>query len=122
MRIKVNHDLYDISGRLREIDKRYYLVWNTTSSRYEIHYEGQKNTFLISLPYARLDKRAIDCLYKSSIHKIDLADIDRQNDTLDQKNSQDMKYENNYRLREMLSFGDRVGHDISFDSHPTHWI
>lgn len=55
----ITQDLYGIAGRLKEIDRGYFAVYNPRKSRYEIHHKGQKNTFCLAVPYDILDERTL---------------------------------------------------------------
>ena len=122
MRTEVKYDFYDILGRLREIDGRLSIMWNTLSSKYEVHFAGISNTLLLTLPYDRLDSRAVEYYKRASIHNVDFESIDRQNDYLDDKASEDRKYENHYKLKEMLDFGNKLSQDVDFSSPDSRWI
>ena len=38
--IRITDDVYFIASRLREIDDTYYVVYNATRGRYEVHSDG----------------------------------------------------------------------------------
>lgn len=60
MLIKITGDLYHIDQRLKEIDKGYYIMFNTQKNSYEIHSSTQKNnSYCLTLPYSKLDARAV---------------------------------------------------------------
>ena len=68
MIIKIETDVYFIAQRLRGIDNNYFVVYNTKTKKYEIHYSGQiGGSFCLSLPYDVLDERAIEMVYKTKI-------------------------------------------------------
>lgn len=63
-KIEIKQDLYNICKRLKQIDSSYFVMYNKSTSKYEIHSSEQYgNTYALTIPYNKLDKRAIDyCL------------------------------------------------------------
>lgn len=82
MLIKINTDNLFILERLREIDKSYFIVFNTKFNRYEVHSSRQaENTFCVGLPFLTLDERVIDFVQKTRIENIEklLDEIEKNN-------------------------------------------
>ena len=82
MKTHITGDLYNISGRLKEIDSGYYAVYDYKLRRYEVHHIGQKgNTLCIVLPYDRLDARAIEHVRRTRAERREqiISDMERRN-------------------------------------------
>ena len=78
----LNSDVYNISNRVKEIDKYYYVVLNTSTGKYEIHNSSQiGSTYCLTLPYNELDERTLNYIHKTkSIHIENiLNDIEKEN-------------------------------------------
>ncbi len=72
MKIKIKNDVYDISNRIKEIERNYYIVFNTSKNNFEIHNSNQKGgTYCLTLPYACLDARALTYVHKTKTKNID---------------------------------------------------
>lgn len=91
MLIKINTDNYFITQRIKEIDKHYFIVFNTTSNKFEIHNERQaENTYCVGLPFIELDERTIDFVLKtqaSNVEKI-IEEIEKNNKKIEEKNKE----------------------------------
>jgi hypothetical protein len=57
--IRIKDDLFDIASRLKEIDGRYFLVYNKKYGRFEVHAEGMRDSLSCVLPFDRPDARTI---------------------------------------------------------------
>lgn len=80
--VKITHDVFDIADRLKEIDEGYYLVYNLTRKRYEVHHgEGEKSLQLV-LPYDSLDARCVQRVRETRREYVEnmLRDMDRENE------------------------------------------
>ena len=71
-RIIVKNDVQDISGRIKEIDKGYFIVRNLRSRQFEVHWgipeEGNgMKTHELTLPFEELDQRTLDLTRETSI-------------------------------------------------------
>ncbi|MDD2445770.1 MAG: hypothetical protein PHX09_03050 [Clostridia bacterium] len=101
MLIKVETDVFFISERLREIDKDYFIIFNSKTQGFEIHHKGQiMNTFCLNVPYRTLDARTLELVQKTRIEN-----IKNITDNLDNENIKTEELLNNQTLnvaRDML--------------------
>ena len=66
MKIKICSDVYNISKRIKYIDKDYYVVYDTSKQHFEVHNSSQIGTsYCLTLPYDELDERAIKYVLKT---------------------------------------------------------
>lgn len=82
MKIKINHDTYNISKRICHIDKGYYIMYDVSTKKFEVHNSKQyKNTFCLKLPYKELDERTLNYVNLTRSENIDkiLKEIEQQN-------------------------------------------
>jgi NH3-dependent NAD+ synthetase len=64
----IKSDLFNIGGRLKQIDKNYFIVRNHQTAEFEVHYKGQiGGTFALSIPYDKLDERTLKRVRETSI-------------------------------------------------------
>ena len=72
MKIKLASDVYNISKRIKEIDKDYYIVYNTSKGKFEVHNSSQiGSSYCLTLPYNALDERTLKFVRKTSVANID---------------------------------------------------
>jgi len=87
----IEKDLYNISGRLKEIDKGYFIVYNTKKEKYEIHNAfNKRGTYCFTSPYKSLDNRTYDYCLKTRIENSDklIREMEKQNENKEkQKNN-----------------------------------
>lgn len=79
--VKITSDVYNISNRIKNIDRNYFIVYNTSKRCFEVHNKQQKNTYCVTLPYKTLDERTLNYTLKTrsqNLSKI-LISIEQQN-------------------------------------------
>lgn len=82
MKLRIMYDVYNIANRIKDIDRDYYIVYNTDTNRFEVHHSNQLgSTYCCSVPYDTLDERTLNYVYATSSTNMDriLDDIDREN-------------------------------------------
>lgn len=62
MKILMESNVYKIPERLKEIDRDYFVLYDTEYDRYEVHNSSNKDggTLCLILPFEYLDTRAVD--------------------------------------------------------------
>ena len=93
-RIAVTGDVLNITGRLKEIDPDYFVMFNRKTQKFEVHAAGQEGTTLgCELPYEQLDARAIEHVreHHSSRMAAIMAEIDRQEAERDRERQKRMQ-------------------------------
>ena len=83
MKIKICDDVYDISKRIKKIDRDYYVVYDTSKSKFEVHNSSQiGSSYCLTLPFNELDERVLKYVRKTQSANIDeiLNDIENDND------------------------------------------
>ena len=72
MKIKIMLDVYNISKRIKFIDKYYYVVYDTSKHKFEIHNSNQIGTsYCLTIPYEKLDERTLKYVRKTQSANID---------------------------------------------------
>lgn len=82
MKIKLFSDVYNISKRLKNIDKDYYVVYDTSKGKFEIHNKSQiGSSYCLTLPFEILDERCLKYVYQTKSENIEkiLETIDNEN-------------------------------------------
>ena len=82
MKIKIESDVYNISKRVKNIYKDYYVVLNTSTSKFEIHCKSQiGSTFCLTLPFKELDERTLNYINETKSENIEniVAKIEQEN-------------------------------------------
>lgn len=79
---EIKGDLYDISRRIKEIDKDYFIVYSYVSRRFEVHHRAQRGgSFCLAVPYGALDTRTLDLTRRTRAERKEklLEEIERDN-------------------------------------------
>ena len=72
MSFKIMHDVFDISKRIKYIDMNYYIVFNTSKQKFEVHNSNQiGSSYCLTLPFSELDERVLDYVRKTQSINID---------------------------------------------------
>ena len=93
MLIKITSDTYFISQRIKEIDKDYFIVFNTKTKHFEVHNKRQApSTYCIGLPFLELDERCLDKINETRVENIKklLSEIEKQNQKIEEQNQKNM--------------------------------
>ena len=81
MKIKIFNDVYEISKRIRYIDKDYYVVYDTSKQKFEIHNSNQiGGSYCLTLPYNELDERTLKYVRSTQTANIEEILKNLQND------------------------------------------
>lgn len=97
----IKSDLFNISNRIKQIDPKYFVVFNKKRKKFEVHYKRLKNTYELTIPYDSLDSRAVDFVQKTRIEnrKKIMEEIEKSNKLLEVENQRKRK-ENLRRIYE----------------------
>lgn len=72
MKIKITHDVYDISNRIKQIDRNYFIVFNTSKNNFEIHNSKQiGTTFCVTVPFKVIDARTLKYVFETQSKNIE---------------------------------------------------
>ena len=79
MKIRINNDLFDIASRVKEIDPRYEIYFETESQKFTLWAEGKRQ---LTLPFENLDERALVYTRKTRIENMEevIEEIDSSNE------------------------------------------
>ena len=123
MLIKIYEDVFDITKRLKEIDRNYFVVFNTKKQKFEVHNKSQKNTYCLSVPYNTLDIRTIFLTLKSRRENIDkiLEEIDVNNQKLEQENNRKIKDLCDFKAKEIFSYAKKHEQPNFENAYKTKW-
>lgn len=89
MKIKVLFDVYNISKRIKNIEKGYYVVYDTLKQKFEVHSSSQMgSSYCLTLPYDKLDERTLKYVRSTMSTNIDeiLNKIENDNQILESAN------------------------------------
>ncbi|MBO4539182.1 MAG: hypothetical protein J5781_02815 [Clostridia bacterium] len=79
MKIRINNDLYDIASRVKEIDPRYEIYFETESQKFTLWAAGKRQ---LTFPFENLDERALVYARKTRIENMEevIKEIDSGNE------------------------------------------
>ena len=82
MKVQILNDMYNISKRIKNIDRDYFLVYDTVRASFEVHNSAQQDTtYCLTLPYNELDERTLNYVAKTRCANIEniLEEINNNN-------------------------------------------
>lgn len=106
-RIPVLSNVYDIPVRLKEVNRDFFVMFNTRDQTFEIHDASQPYTTLAcTLPFDELDARAINYVREFARERLAIvaAEIERYNEELDRKAQAALIDKASYKCREALNY------------------
>ena len=89
MKIQINFDVYNISKRIKDIDRDYYVVYDTSKQKFEVHNSKQiGSSYCLTLPYCELDERSLSYVLKTQSSNVEeiLEKIENDNKILESTN------------------------------------
>lgn len=125
-KIFIKHDVFNIIKKLKKIDKKYFIVYNLNSKKFEVHHKNSANTLQLVLPYDQLDSRTLDLVLKTSVEhqKKLLDDMEKNNQKIEQEKQNRLLDEASFKAKDMLKYAEsKTGENVNFnDSYKTKWI
>lgn len=86
-KILIRSNTYDVPERLKCIDKGYFVVFNLSKNKYEVHNEDNiGSSYCFTVPYDELDSRTVELCKRTnvSLHGDEIFKmIDRENARLE---------------------------------------
>lgn len=69
MRILMKSNVFKIPERLKEIDRSYFVIYDSARDRYEIHSNDNKDgsTLCLVVPFNELDSRTVDYVNRTRV-------------------------------------------------------
>lgn len=124
MKIQIVEDLFSISDRLKEIDDGYYVIYNTTKCRYEVHNSQTPKRFCFVVPYKSLDSRTLEIALSTSTNnsKKIFEQIERNNHNLENQKLQKIKDENSWKFKEIFNYEKLSKQMNTAKSYITKWV
>ncbi len=86
MKIKILSDVFNISKRIKNIEKSYYVVFDTSTSKFEIHSSSQiGSSYCLTVPYDCLDERTLKFVRSTQTKNLEeiLEKLDNDNKLLE---------------------------------------
>lgn len=105
MKIKIKSDVYKISERIKDIDKNYYIVYNTSSLKFEVHNSAQiGNSYCLTLPFSMLDVRTLNFVRETNSENINII--------LEKIENENKLQENADRRNALSQFNDAISDEL----------
>lgn len=104
--IKIQENSFNIVQRLKEIDENYFVVFNTKTSKFEIHNSAQNlSTFCLTVD-GELDCRVIKKVLKTRAENIEklLREIEEHNEKLEKEKNRKVHDELSFKLGETFDY------------------
>ena len=121
MKIKIQHDVFNIVNRLKQINSGYFVMFNTQTEKFEIHNNNYKNTLWLTLPFNQLDCRAINYVLKSQNVEQVLLEIENDNLKLEKSNKEKLEDRTTYQLNEIYNYANKKVVDFDGDAYKFEW-
>lgn len=106
-RIPVLRSVYDIPVRLKEVNRDFFVMFNTRIQKYEIHCASQPfDTLACVLPFDQLDARTLTYVREFSRERTEhlAEEIERYNEELDRKEQASLIDKASYKCREAFNY------------------
>jgi hypothetical protein len=106
-RLPVLNNVYDIPVRLKEVNRDFFVMFNTRKQKFEVHCASQPfDTLACVLPFDELDARAIQYVREFSRERTEhlAEEIDRYNEELDRREQEAMIDKASYKCREAFNY------------------
>lgn len=106
-RLPVTSHTLDIPVRLKEVNRDFFVMFNTKLQKYEIHCASQpESTLACVLPFDALDNRAVQYARQYSRERTEnlAREIEEYNERLEKKQQADMLDEAGYKCREAFNY------------------
>jgi len=106
-RIPVISHVTDIPVRLKELNRAFFVMFNTKKQKYEIHCSDQPfSTLACVLPFDELDARALTYVREFSNERFEknARDVEEHNERLIAKAEADLIDKANYKMREAFNY------------------
>jgi hypothetical protein len=112
--IEISGDLFDISSRLKEIDERYFPVYNKKCGRFEIHSAETGDSMCCVLPFDRLDARTLEYVRKTRVENVErlIGEIEKNNGQIVEMKEAEIKDEMRKKTVDLVKYLERGGKDV----------
>lgn len=123
-RIKINTNVFNIVKRIKQINENFFVCFNLTTKKYEIHNKSNKNTFCYTVPFNQLDYRVLPYLIKNlkkSAKEIFL-EIEENNQKIEKQNVNKIKDYANWQIKEIISYANSNSKDIKENDLNSNWV
>ena len=122
----ITADLFNISNRLKKIDKNYFIIFNHVKKVYEVHYKNQSgSTFCFSVEKKYLNSEVITKAHKTNVRNAKglLSEIFENNKKLSEKSENYLKEKSESTLKSFITYANKKGSDCSFENaNKTIWV
>jgi hypothetical protein len=112
--IRIRGDLFDVASRLKEIDGRYFPVYNKKYGRFEIHCAEDGHSVACILPFDRLDGRTIEYVRETRVENIGklVGEIEKNNERIADSKEAKIKDEMGKKIADIVRHLERGGKDV----------
>lgn len=113
---KINSDVFNISNRIKKINKNFYLVFDSNKNKFVLYkknniFNRYLDEYILTLPFDYLDDRSIKYIINSdskNLQKI-LDDIEENNKVIEKKNILLTKEKTQQNLEDLLKKYTKLG-------------
>lgn len=119
MKIEIKNDLFNVVKRLKNIDKDYFVVFDSKKQKFELHHSGQgRNTYCLTFPYTQLDARAILHTLITSVKNSEklFFEIEKNNLQIEKGVQDKIVDEADYKFRDIVSYLNKTSKSIDFNN------
>ena len=93
-KILITSDCLDICSRIKNIDDSYYIIFNTSKEKYEVHSNNQPfSSYCFTSPFISLDERLLNYALKTRRENKEklIAEMEKENQKLIQNQQKQQK-------------------------------
>lgn len=122
MKVKILSDPFNITKRLKTLNKNYFIMFNTKTQKYELHNSQFNNTYCITIPFNSLDVRTINLVRQSEKTDEVIAEIENHNKKLQIQTKNKLKEKSEYQLNEIYNYANRHVCNYNGDAFLDVWV
>ena len=125
-KVLIKYDMFGISKRIKNIDKGYFILFNTNSNKFEVHHNNQVGgTYCLTCPFERLDSRLLDyvLLTSNKNSKNLLIEIENNNEKIVSKIENDRKDYVESNLKDIYDYASGSSKTLNYKNMlKTKWL
>ena len=121
----IKNDLFNISNRIKKIDKNYYICFNKSLKQFEVHHKKQPDTTFCFVAGTTLNARVLNKVIKTSVkfYFKNLKNMQQTNNTLKQKAEEKIKEKNMFMFKTLIDYSSNKIREVDFNNcFTTKWL
>lgn len=123
--ILIKNDLFNISNRIKKIDKNYFICFNKTLKQFEVHHKKQPDTTFCFVAGKSLNASVLNKVIKTSVkfYLKNLKNMQEVNLQLNKKSEQNIKEKHMQMFKSLIDYSFKNIRQPNFENcFTTKWV